>query len=161
MNSRGPVAGVGRPGFGDDRLGLVVAAGLSERPRNAAGVVIDAGTGWKTLEAITDEPLLVPCQVSWFVVTRFIGSGCSLDRMNAVTTNRSNETREGASPTSASDLPGGRLYIGCIHRMILSYADLGTAPVFADFVSPILAITLRTGSAVTPFGPTGLVIAVA
>lgn len=60
MNSRGPVAGAGRPRFGDDRLSLVVAARLSERPRDAAGVVIDAGTGWETLEAIADEPLLGP-----------------------------------------------------------------------------------------------------
>jgi len=53
------VVGVGRPSFGDDALGLVVADRLKERLTDVARVIIDASGGWEMLDAIEDEELLI------------------------------------------------------------------------------------------------------
>ncbi|MBI3944880.1 MAG: hydrogenase maturation protease [Armatimonadetes bacterium] len=52
------VIGVGRPGFGDDALGLTAARALEPRLTGAVRVVAD-GTGLAALSAVEGEELLV------------------------------------------------------------------------------------------------------
>ena len=59
MNGPVLIVGVGRPGFGDDALGLVVADRLTEPLADVARVAVDTSTGWQTLDLIKDKRLLV------------------------------------------------------------------------------------------------------